>query len=122
VTTPKRQTGDHAEELVCALLTREGYQVRERNAACRYGEVDIIAEKDEVLCFVEVRCRSTDAQGAPALTVSWAKQRKVVRAAMAWLQRHRLFERMIRFDVAQVVGRGKDAQVELIPNAFDAGF
>ena len=118
----RRAFGDAAEQLVVEHLEREGYVVRDRNAACRLGEVDIVAEKDDVLCFVEVRMRSHGAQGDPALTVSHAKQRKVVRAAMYWLQRHRLFERMIRFDVASVVGRGREGNVEHIEDAFEAGF
>lgn len=117
----RQELGGRSEQLVAEALERDGYTVRERNVRCRFGELDIVAEKDALLCFVEVRSRSTDAQGDPALTVSRAKQRKVVLSAMEWLQRHRLFEREIRFDVASVVGRGKDAQVELIPGAFDAG-
>ncbi len=117
----RQELGGRSEQLVAEALERDGYTVLERNVRSRMGELDIVAEKGEVLCFVEVRSRSTDAQGDPALTVSRAKQRKVVLAAMAWLQRQRLFEREIRFDVASVVGRGQDARVELIPNAFDAG-
>jgi putative endonuclease len=106
-----------------SLLEREGYEVLERNVGCRLGEVDIIAVKDDVHCFVEVRTRTTDALVPPSESVMFAKQRKVVRAAVVWLQRQRLLERVaVRFDVISVIGRGDDARVEHIPNAFDAGF
>lgn len=117
----RRAFGDQGEQLVVELLEREGYRVLERNVRFRQGELDIVAEKDDVLCFVEVRRRSTGVWGDPSATVSCAKQRKVVRAAMGFLSRHRLWERMIRFDVASVVGRGSDAVVEYLPAAFDAG-
>jgi Holliday junction resolvase-like predicted endonuclease len=53
--------------------------------------------------------------------VNFSKQRKVVLAATEYCQRHRLFARVIRFDVASVVGRGRTGRVDLITDAFDAG-
>lgn len=103
-------------------LERDGYRVRDRNVLCRFGELDVVAEKGEVLAFVEVRMRSSEAWGDPAETVMTAKQRKVVKAATEYCQRNRLFERVIRFDVAAVVGRGRAGHVEYIPDAFEAWF
>ena len=118
----RRQFGDRGEGLAAALLERAGYRILERNVSCRHGEVDIIAVKDEVHCFVEVRSRATDVWGVPAESVLFAKQRKVVKAAIWWLQKQRLLERVpVRFDVISVVGRGADARVEHLPGAFDAG-
>lgn len=119
----RKAFGDRGEALAVSLLERDGYEVLERNVACRLGEVDIIAVKDEVHCFVEVRSRATDAVMPPSESVMFAKQRKVVKAAMHWLQRQRLLDRVaVRFDVISVIGRGAEARVEHIPNAFDAGF
>lgn len=119
--TDKQAFGGAAEQLVVEHLEREGWRVRDRNVLCRRGELDVVAEKGPVLAFVEVRMRSTAAWGDPSQTVTFAKQRKVVRAATEYCQRHRLFARVIRFDVASVVGRGRDGVVEYIPDAFDAG-
>lgn len=119
----RRQRGDAAEALVCEYLEARGYRIRERNAAYRFGELDVVAESEGVLCFVEVRMRSSGVFGDPSATVSGAKQRKVVRSAMLYLQRERLWNRVaVRFDVASVVGRGPRAVVEHLPGAFDAGF
>ena len=117
----KKQVGDQAEQLVVEALEREGFTVRDRNVHCRSGELDVVAEQGPLLVFVEVRMRSTDVWGDPSATVSHKKQRRVVLSAHEYCQRHRLFQRVIRFDVASVVGRGRDARVELIPEAFDAG-
>ncbi|MFZ5440522.1 MAG: YraN family protein [Myxococcota bacterium] len=118
--TPRREVGDAAEQLVVEHLEREGWAIRDRNVICRRGELDVVAEKGPVLAFVEVRMRSTAAWGDPSMTVTRSKQRKVVLAAHEYCQRHRLFERVIRFDVASVVGRGRHGAVELIPDAFEA--
>jgi len=80
-----------------------------------------VAEKGELLCFVEVRMRSTGTWGDPAHTVIHAKQRKVVKAALHYLRMYPAPGRAIRFDVISITGRGEKARLEHIPGAFDAG-
>lgn len=116
----RRAFGRDAEEAAAKFLEGQGYRIRARNFYCRYGELDIVAEQPDLVCFVEVRMKSRADWGDPAQTVSFRKQRKVVKAALHYLFAHDLRERMIRFDVITVVGRGEKAQVEHIPNAFDA--
>lgn len=117
----RRWVGDRAEELAVRFLEGEGYRVRARNFACRYGEIDVVVERGELLCFVEVRMRTSDVWGDPSATVGWAKQRRVVKAALHYLQRERLRGRQLRFDVVSVVGRGDAARLEHLPGAFEAG-
>ena len=117
----RRGFGDEAEGAAARHLEALGYTLLDRNYQCRQGELDIVAEHDGCLCFVEVRMRSTAAWGDPSHTVSFAKQRRVVKAALRYLHEHRVRERAIRFDVISVLGRGAAAKVEHIPNAFDAG-
>jgi putative endonuclease len=117
----RRSNGVAGEDAAAALLVQQGYVIRARNFSCRYGELDIIAEKGEVLAFVEVRMRSSAVWGDPAHTVSGAKQRRVVKAALHYLFRYELQGRMVRFDVVSVVGKGTRATVEHLPAAFDAG-
>ena len=113
--------GQRAEQLCAEALERRGYRVRDRNWRTREGELDIVAESSDTLCFVEVRMRTTGAWGDPSSTVSRAKQQRVVRAALRYLQRRPSAGKMIRFDVMTVVGQGADAAVEHLPGAFDAG-
>ena len=60
----------------------------------------------EVLVFVEVRGRSSVERGHPEETVGWVKQRRIVRAAFAYLIRKRLGEPTCRFDVVGIDGSG----------------
>ena len=117
----RRSNGVAGEDAAAALLEQQGYVIRARNFSCRYGELDVVAEKGEVLAFVEVRMRSSAVWGDPAHTVSGAKQRRVVKAALHYLFRYGLQGRMVRFDVVSVVGKGEGAAVEHLPAAFDAG-
>jgi putative endonuclease len=114
--------GGEAEEACAVYLAERGYEILARNFRCRYGELDIVARRDEMLCFVEVRMRSSAAWGDPSQTVSYAKQRRVVKAALHYLQAARSQGRcMVRFDVISVVGRGRKRELCHIINAFDAG-
>jgi putative endonuclease len=117
----RRGFGNEGEDASARFLEANGYVVLARNFRCRYGELDLVAEKNGTICFVEVRMRSTSIWGDPSQTVQGAKQRRVVKSALHYLQAHALRNRMIRFDVVSVLGRGKDAVVEHLPNAFDAG-
>lgn len=117
----RRGVGNEAEGRAAAFLEGLGFRIRDRNFTCRYGELDVVAERGELLCFVEVRMRSTGTWGDPSATVSWAKQRKVVRAALHYLKLYPAYERAIRFDVVSITGRGEAARLDHIPDAFDAG-
>jgi putative endonuclease len=119
--TSRRRDGNAAEAAAAGYLKARGYRLRARNFSCRYGELDLVMEKDQTLCFVEVRMRATAAWGDPSQTVMSSKQRRVVKTALRYLQANAVKDKMIRFDVVSVVGSGERARVEHIPNAFDAG-
>ena len=115
--TGRQQLGDAGEDAAAGLLVAQGFTVIARNHRTRRGEVDLIAERGELLVFAEVRTRSTDAFGTPEQTVDARKQARVIAAARDFLARWRGPERAIRFDVIAVVG----AEVRHVPGAFDAG-
>lgn len=83
--------------------------------------MDLVARENGVLCFVEVRSRTSRAQGGPEETVGRTKARRVVAAATDWALRHGGLEREIRFDVVAVtLEEGKDPEIVLFRRAFDA--
>jgi len=120
VVTPRRQLGDAGEEAAAELLRKGGYRIVARNYRCRRGEVDLIAERGELLVFVEVRTRATAAFGAPEETVGFRKRRRVVAAARDYLARRRGSERGARFDVVAVVDSPAGPRLTHFENAFDA--
>ncbi len=113
--------GAAGEDAAAALLESRGYRIVARNHRCRRGEVDLVAEKGNLLVFVEVRTRATAAFGGPEETVGFAKQRRVVTAARDYLARWRGPERGARFDVVAVVDGPRGPQLTHFENAFDAG-
>ncbi|BDG06736.1 YraN family protein [Anaeromyxobacter oryzae] len=115
----RRARGREAEALAEAFLRGRGLRVLERNHAVRRGEVDLVCEDGDVLCFIEVRSRSSDAQGGPEETVDRGKRRRVIKAATDWAARHDALERAIRFDVVAVTFGEAGPRIEHFPAAFD---
>src|SRR5215203_5970555 len=84
----RRRTGEIAEDLVARRLTAAGWEIIERNARTRYGELDIVARDGDALVFIEVKgARDGTAFGPekPILSIDFRKQRRVRRLATAWI-------------------------------------
>jgi putative endonuclease len=115
-----RARGQEAEALAESHLCGLGWRVLGRNHATRRGEVDLICQEGEVICFVEVRSRSGEAQGSPLETIGPAKARRVVAAATDWAWQHGKLDAALRFDVVGVVLGPDGPTFELVRGAFDA--
>ena len=117
----RRQKGAVAEEAAVQHLIQNGYQILDRNWRCRSGELDITAEKDGVLVFIEVRSRSSSGRfGTPSESVDQRKVLQVRSTAEHYLHLKKQHGRSIRFDVIAVMLNAdlSAASVEHIPNAF----
>ena len=114
------EAGRQAEALAEAHLVGLGWEVLARNHATRRGEVDLICRDGDVICFVEVRSRTGDAQGSPLETVTPVKARRVVAAATDWAWRHDKLDAALRFDVVGVVLGADGPTFEIVRGAFDA--
>ncbi len=116
-----RAVGTWGEAQVAAYLRRNGYQLLAHSYHCRYGEIDIIARKGEMLCFVEVKCRSNLKYGLPREYVTPSKQGKLRRTAAYYLATNNL-DCPARFDVAEVytdaAHSADSVRIEYLENAF----
>jgi putative endonuclease len=125
MTDARRRTGQIAEDLVAARLAASGWEIVERNARTRYGELDIVALDGPVLVFVEVkgaRAGTRFGPEKPILSIDFTKQRQVRRLGTAWMAERREFPPFddIRFDAIGVTldRAGRAVEVEHIEGAF----
>lgn len=96
-----QQRGRWAETKAVWFLRAKGYRVLGRNIRTPVGEIDIVAKRGNLLCFVEVKARTT-LDGA-AFALQPAQQRRIIRAAQAYLQsRPHLQSCDIRFDAVWI--------------------
>lgn len=113
VLNPSSDLGRKGEELAAAYLQQLGYRLvaanfsvpvgRNRNDAVINVEIDLIAYDGPVLCFIEVKTRSSDWFAPPTANVDLRKQRQVTRAARVYRRMFDLVEESYRFDVVSIV-------------------
>lgn len=107
-------TGDYGEEIARKYLVNNGYKIVKTNYKNKIGEIDIIAYDKDTLVFVEVKYRKDDFFGLPREAVNYAKQLKIRRVAMVFINQNKLFDKSVRFDVIEVLGD----KVTLIKDCF----
>lgn len=101
----KDEFGRHGEQLATDHLEARGYRILDRNWRCSQGELDLVAEDDGTLVFVEVKTRSGIGFGDPAEAVTPRKLARIGRLAGAWCAEHRPRSRRMRVDVVGIVVR-----------------
>lgn len=109
--------GKTGEQLAADYLRDKGCRILERNWSTGHREVDIIAEDDEFIIFVEVKTRRPDFQLHPREAVSVPKQRNIIHVAQVYILSHQC-EKEARFDIISIVTDGYEHQIEHIEDAF----
>lgn len=102
----KDDLGRAGEEHAAHYLTTRGYDVVDRNWRCAQGELDIVAEHGDVLCFVEVKTRRSTNFGHPFDAIDERKRERLWRLAYAWIKAHPEHgrHRTLRLEVVGIVG------------------
>ncbi len=138
--TAKRQLGDLGEDIACKYLERKGFRIVERNYLRKWGEIDIVAEKPNLLSFIEVKSARLDSASSarrvsressgeggsrgtyrPEENVHPAKLRRLHRAVQTYLLDRKVPEdKPWRIDVACVYldFSTRRAKVEVIENVI----
>ena len=113
--------GLEGEKRVAHFLRQRGFNVIKRNYQCRYGEIDIIAENDEYILFVEVKTRKENALISGVDAVDAKKQSKITLTAQDYIVKTNC-QKQPRFDVAEVTvkekAEGFGFSLKYIENAF----
>lgn len=116
-----RQTlGRTGERLAAESLLRKGYHILERNFRCRHGEIDLVAEDEHDLIFVEVKTRRGISYGLPEDALTVYKRHKILQVASYYLDLHSCSERSWRVDVVavQFSKAGKLEEIRVYQHAF----
>ena len=106
--------GNAGEVIAQEYLKKNKYKILETNFRCKFGEIDIIATKNDVIIFVEVKSKSSKKYGLPREMVTVYKQNKIKLVASYYLQINNAFNKNCRFDVIEIL----DGQINHIEYAF----
>ncbi|MFT5698740.1 MAG: putative endonuclease [Desulforhopalus sp.] len=112
--------GQKGETEASHYLKRKGYEIIKTNFRCRYGEIDLIARKADVVIFIEVKTRTNNDFGGPAAAVDYRKQKQISKVAHHYMVTHHNDDIDARFDVIAILAKkGLDTEIVHITNAFD---
>lgn len=110
--------GFRAEEFIADKYRKNGYKILERNWRFHPMEIDIVAEKDNEIIFVEVKARAYDDFGDPLEAVTLGKKRLLLRAANEYLEINDI-DKECRFDIAVVLRKKDGLASKIYPDAFE---
>ena len=115
----KKEIGNKGEDFAAEYYRKLGFEIKKRNFHCRGGEIDIIAENEEYIIFVEVKSRSDNSFASPGEAVDQRKQKRLTLAAMKYLSENET-EKQAHFDVFEVYShKDRIYRFQRIENAFE---
>lgn len=97
-----KKRGQQGEKLAKKLLINKGYKFLSQNYFTNFGEIDLIFQHHQTIVFVEVKARTSLAQGLPQEAVTPRKLRTITKVAQHYLITHHLEDRLGRIDVVSV--------------------
>lgn len=115
--TDKQKTGSWGENQAALFLEQNGFEILERNFRVGKAEVDIVAIKESLLVFVEVKVRRDASFGYPE-TFAGQKQQARIKLAAEKYQIDNQFHGFIRFDIISILGIPKSFEIEHFKDAF----
>ena len=117
-TSENKAKGAKGEEIAVKEMEKAGYTILERNFRRASGEIDIIAQKENMLVFTEVKFRQTEKNGAPCEAVTKEKQKRITETAQYYIAENNISTQDIRFDVAEIMQKHAKLYFRYIENAF----
>jgi putative endonuclease len=111
------ELGKKGEELAVEFLLNEGYKILDRNWTFQKAEIDIIAQKENILAVIEVKTRSSSDFGLPQDFVKSKKIQLLIKAVNAYIN-DREIDFVIRFDIIAVQKNGESFAIEHLTDAF----
>ncbi|MCS7258016.1 MAG: YraN family protein [candidate division WOR-3 bacterium] len=113
-----KKLGLIGEQLAIDYLKSLGYKILAKNYRCPIGEIDIIAQDQDVIVFVEVKTRKSDAVACPYESVGQHKQQKIKEVAQWYLEETSSENCETRFDVLSIVMKSPNPDIEHFREAF----
>jgi len=110
--------GKWGEETAAQYLKNQGLKIIKQNWKCSYGEIDIVAQKEHMVVFVEVKTRKNNHYGLPEEAITRKKREHLIHTCMAYINAYEIEDEW-RIDIIAVQKKnGEDAEIEWFENAI----
>jgi len=113
------KVGKLGERLAKLFLESLGYKILTTNWRFRFGEIDIVCEKEDILVFVEVKTRRNSRFGRPEEYFDKKKQKRLLKAISKYLSQNKLWDRSCRVDVISINLEPTKWHIEHFKNVFE---
>jgi putative endonuclease len=110
--------GLQGERVAEKWLQSRGWKVLQRRYRSGHRDIDLVAQREDLVVFVEVKARMGSDFGDPVEAVNWKKRGELVRSACTWIDRHGRPGEVYRFDIIGVLVAGDRVRVRHVENAF----
>ncbi len=111
--------GELGQKAAVDYLISNGYTIVTEKYRTKIGEIDIIARKNDILAFIEVKTRRNNLYGSPAEAVTYRKQRKIISTAHCYLKQSGQMDCRCRCDILEVMAADRKQLIfNHITNAF----
>lgn len=117
-TDERHKRGLAAEEQAIRYLQSRGWEIAAHRFRVGHTEIDLVARRGQLVVFVEVKARRSEAFGSPLEAITGAKRREIVKAARVWVDRCGRASDIYRFDCIGLTG----SQLEHVEDAFRPGW
>ncbi len=114
-----KELGIIGEDIACHYLIKKGYHILQRNMKNRIGEIDVVAQKDDLIIFVEVKTRQSLDYGLPLEAINAKKQHKIRNTAISYLKYKGLLDKVnVRFDCISIISQYDSYKIDHLENIF----
>ncbi|HEV8411221.1 MAG TPA: YraN family protein [Gemmatimonadaceae bacterium] len=120
MTKSSNEFGELGERIAARYLEKSGWKILARRYRSGRRDIDLIAQQDDLIAFVEVKARATDDFGDPVEAVNHRKQKEITKSAQQWIDRHGRAGESYRFDVLGVLLKERRVFIRHVPDAFKA--
>ena len=97
-----KDIGNYGEDISYNFLKKQGYYVLSRNFRTKYGEIDIICKKNDLIIFIEIKSRYNYNHGSPIEAITYSKQMQIIKLCKFYIYTNNLIKYNVRFDVIEV--------------------
>ena len=105
--------GSYGESLARDFLINNGYNILDMNYSNKYGEIDIICRSNNIIIFCEVKSRYTNSFGSPIESVTYYKQKQLIKLSQIYLLYKKYHNYNVRYDIIEIIFNNINASFTL---------
>lgn len=98
-----KNIGKIGEQIAASYLKKKGFQITDRHITSHWGEIDIVARRNNKICFIEVKTRLGETKGKPYEAVTFSKIKSLRRVIQYYILKNKLKNYKLSLDVISII-------------------